>query len=199
MRAVLVSVIFSVSTVLSACSSNAPPADRISVRTNSAVDLSQLKTFAVSAQTSISSTVAATIPVDVRANLDFVNRVVADVLVAKGLTQVTLDQNPDTVVVSLAWTQGQTGVTYTCVPGSWYSYWFYSWSPCAWLMPNAIDYTTGSLVIAMAVPATMQVAFGGLIQGVDTTQSLSSLMTNITEDIQTMFMSYPQLPTATTK
>ena len=166
--------------------------DTVTVRQDPSVDFNQYTTFAIADGSTLDPDVAARIPATARANMDYINQQSAAELVDHGLTQVGRDQDPDLLIVSFVYTSDVQGITYTCVPGTyWYDYWYYYWDPCAWIQPYVYDYTAGSVLVTLSDPALMRVVFAGLVQGVVDGASAQERQLRADEGVERIFNQYP--------
>jgi hypothetical protein len=129
------------------------------------------------------------IPDDVLVNIDSANREAAKQLVAGGLEQVEPGETPDLLIASAANTTENNGVVWECVPGWYWWGWTVYWDSCAWLTPVHVEYTTGTLVVAVGDTKTNKVVFGGVASGVlDCGQDVQGQVISAVDEI---FADYP--------
>lgn len=166
----------------------------VTSRQNPNVNLNNYRTFALSTIDQLPTSIAAQIPSNVQANLDYIQALVRNELTARGLTEVSLGGNPSEVVQVLSWTEQDTAVQYTCVPGAWwYGYWYYAWDPCAWLSPELVSLAAGAVIVALADPANQLVTYGGTLTGTSIDASLEDERSAFEDGINRMFDAYPSL------
>lgn len=176
-----------------ACSSSSTVActDATVSRTDPDFDFAAAQTFAVLDEDRLSGALPDDLPDDTLVSLDAANDAAADELAALGLTEVDPETgDPDLVVFSVAATETQDGVVWTCVPGwVWYGYWGYVWDPCAWLAPVGVDYEVGTVVVGVADPDAQEAVFGGAVQGALVCENAES---RVRKGVEKIFRDYPQ-------
>ncbi|HSC88433.1 MAG TPA: DUF4136 domain-containing protein [Polyangiaceae bacterium] len=129
------------------------------------------------------------IPDDVALNIEKANAEAAKQLTAGGLTQVDpAVEEPDLWIGSAANTKEQNGVYWECVPGWYWWGWYVYWDSCAWLQPIPVEYSTGTLVVALADSSTSQIVFGGVATGVLGCDDVDARVTSAVDQI---FADYP--------
>jgi hypothetical protein len=185
------SMLLALSIVLVACDDD-DPNDVIKTRVDPAADFTSFHTFALSAQAPNPDS-DASIPNNYTTALSTIDDAVRSELVSRGLSEVTPQQQPDLFVVSLASTQDQQALSWSCVPGYWYGYWwgYNAWSsdPCAWLDPLYVEYTVGTAAVGLVQVSSERVPFGGIMQGVlDESGNASD---RVQHDVHEMFKDYP--------
>jgi hypothetical protein len=158
----------------------------VEAASNSTADFTAYKTFAIS---TAGGTVA--VPASVATNLGVVNDAIQTQLQDLGLTEVDLSQSPDLIAFSLASTEETAAFSWNCVPGYWYGYWDWSYTPCGWIDPIYDEYTVGTVVIGLTDPAIEQVVFGGVMQEVLDGQSTDEITDDINDGVENVFDEYP--------
>jgi hypothetical protein len=169
-----------------ACSDDEPE-DTIDTTVNPDADFSQYRTFAFVGPDDVATSTARQIPDAVAVNLDMVNQSMRDELTRRGLVEVSPDANPDLRAFSLAATEDQAAIYWSCVDGYWYGYWAWSFDPCSWIQPMYTEYTEGAVFVGLVDPTMNEVVFGGLIQGIvygseDTEQRIDDDMDEVFDD-----------------
>jgi hypothetical protein len=139
-------------------------------RTDPGTDLSAIMTFAILPETQYPTDLPDDLPDDAQISLDTANAAAREQLLERGLTEVDPEQEkPDVWLFSLAATQVESGVVWTCVPSDpnmWWGPWGWTWNGCAWLTPVAAPYEVGTVMVGLADPDDETIVFGGVIQGV---------------------------------
>ena len=176
---------------LLACSSSDVDNPTVTVKQDQTTDLTQYTTYALADGSTLPPDVLAEIPTTSRANIDTVNSLVGAQLMNKGLTQVALGANPGLVAYSFIVTSDMAAISYTCSSGVYYyTYWAYSYDPCAFLQPLAVTYSQGNVIVALVDPVARKVVFGGLIQG-SIPDDPGDKMTKLENGVSKMFESFP--------
>jgi len=155
-------------------------------RVDPSVDFTLYTTFAEAPDEALPD-----LPPDVVKNLGVANDAAVAELLALGLTQVPRDSNPppDLALFSIAASHKETGTTWVCTPGYWWTGWGYAWDPCAWMVEVPVVYTEGTVVVGLADPAVSKVVFGGVLQGIlecsDSTGRIQAGVARIFQDYPT--------------
>src|SRR5262245_15627523 len=166
----------------------------VTSRQNPNVNLNNYRTFALSTIDQIPAATASKIPANVRSNIDYVQALVRNELIAKGLTEVALSASPHQVVQTLAWRQQDTGVVYNCVPGAFsYGYRYYASDPCAWPSAELVTLGAGAVLVALADPTNQIVTYGGTLTGTWIDADPAEERAAFEEGIRDMFAGYPTL------
>lgn len=171
-------------TALCACSDDDND-DVVVERADPNADFTSYKTFAF-AQAQDGGTV--NIPSGVAANLSSANNDIKAELENLGLTEVDPSANPDLFAFSLASTDEQTALSWSCAPGYWYGYWDWSYNPCSYISPYYEEYTVGTLVVGLVDPALQRTVFGGVAKAVLDGSSSDDEIRDAVDDI---FDDYP--------
>jgi len=193
--AIVAVTIIGAGSLLGACSSENPCGDIIETRADDDADFGSYETFAVLEVPDEGGSAGAGgegsgIPDDIRLNLEAANTAAANELESIGLTEVGVDDDPDLFVVSASASREETELTWYCVPGWYWWGWYYYWDPCAWMVPIEIEYTEGSLLVALVDAATEAPVFGGVVQGIlECTDD--DLQSRIEEGVEEIFEDYP--------
>lgn len=178
-----------------ACGDDDETEINVASRANPNVRLTDYRTFALATTDQLSADVRSRIPSNVQANINYVQEQVRDQLIQKGLTEVPLSASPLMIVTTLARTETDTGVQYTCVPGAfWYSYWYYTWDPCAWLETDIVSIGAGAVVVALVDQTRQLVTYGGIMTGTSIDDEPEDIKEAVDEGIERMFENYPNLP-----
>jgi len=154
------------------CSDSDACGSAIESRAMPGVDFSKFETFAIqeidlSALGGAGGIGGNDPPDEVFLNLKQANFEAAKVLTEGGLIEVDPEkETPDLWIGSAAATEQETGIYWACVPGwSWWG-WATYWDPCAWLAPVPVEYTEGTLVLALVDSSTRTPVYGGVAAGV---------------------------------
>jgi hypothetical protein len=176
------------------CDDDDLPSDEVYVHVKRGVDFSDYKTFYVDDELKQEDLADAGVdvddfPEDIRLNIDTANDQARIELEMLGLDEVGEDESPDLVVASLGSTKEEDAIYWECVPGYWWGYWGYYWDSCAWLDPEYVEYTVGSMVLGLSDPEMKDIVFGGLLQGIGGTGNPEQ---RIRAGVHEMFESYPE-------
>lgn len=171
------------------------PSDEVYVHIKRGVDFSDYKTFRIDDELTEEDLADAGVdiedfPEDLRLNIDSANDQARIELEKVGLTEVEGDEEADLVIASLGSTKDEDAIYWECVPGYWWGYWGWYWDSCAWLDPDYVEYTVGSLVLGLNDPKLEEVVFGGLLSGVVT--GGGNAEERIRAGVHEMFEKYPE-------
>jgi hypothetical protein len=170
------------------------PSDETYSYVKRGVDFSEYKTFHVDDELTQEDLADAGVdiedfPEDVKANIDVANDQARLELEAQGLEEVGEDEEPDLIIASLGSTKEQDAIYWDCVPGSWWGYWGWYWDDCAWIDPDYVQYTIGSVVLGVSDPEMKKIVFGGLLRGLVT--GSGDAEPRIRSGVHELFKSYP--------
>jgi hypothetical protein len=171
--------------VLCACDDD-DGVDVVAERADPNADFTAYKTFAF-AEAQDGGTV--NIPSGIAANLSTANNEIKTQLEALGLNEVDANASPDLFAFSLASTNEQAALSWTCVPGYWYGYWDWSYTPCSVVSPYYDEYTVGTLVVGLVDPALEKTVFGGVAQ--DVVDGTTDANDDIVDAVDDIFEDYP--------
>ena len=162
--------------------------DQVVTRTDPTVDFAQYKTFSVAPEEALPPD----LPGGVATNLAVANAAAVSELQKLGLTQVQPDSDPppDLGLFNIASTKKETGTTWECAPGYWWTGWGYVWDPCAWMVEIPVTYTEGTIIVGLADPTLDKVVFGGVLQGV--LECSSDTAGRIQAGVARIFTDYPK-------
>jgi hypothetical protein len=173
---------------LGACSDDDPD-DVVTTRTSPSANFDAYETFRFMTESDLAPGTARDLPANVSANLSQVNSEMREELLEEGLREVGPGEEADLLAFSLATTEDQAALYWSCVDGYWYGYWTLAWEPCVWLEPVYTEYTVGSVVVGLADPAREEIVFGSLIQGV--VDNSGNMEERISDDMEDAFDDYP--------
>jgi hypothetical protein len=156
--------------------------DVVVERADPDADFTSYKTFAISDNSSVA------IPSGVAANLAQANDAITTQLENLGLTEVDASADPDLIAFSLASTDVDAALSWSCVPGYWYGYWDWSYDPCSVVSPYYDSYTVGTLVVGLVDPVLEKTVFGGVAQSILDDSNVDDDIDDAVEDI---FDAYP--------
>jgi hypothetical protein len=153
------------------CSSDTTCTNTVVARARPGVDFGDYETFAIKDVDGSGFGGAGgaghDIPDDVLTNIAVANEEAAQQLEALGLKKVDPDkETPDLWIGTAGATEENSGVVWECVPGWYWWGWYMYWDSCAWLEPIHVDYTVGTLFVALVDSGNEEVVFGGFAQGV---------------------------------
>jgi hypothetical protein len=170
------------------------PQDKVVTRVDPEVDFSEFHTFKIGTIDSVPLADAGIdpdqIPDEVLLNIDTANDQARIELEERGLIEVAADEEADLVVASLATVREDGGYYWDCVPGQWWGWWGWVWDPCAWLVPVYVEYTVGTIAVALADPVAEGVPFGGILSGV--ADGSGNTEERIRDGVTRMFEDYPE-------
>jgi len=176
------------------CDDDDLPEDEVYVYVKKSVDFGDYKTFYIDDELTQDDLADAGVdvedfPEDLRLNIDSANDQARIELEKLGLDEVGEDESPDLVVASLFSTKDEDAIYWECVPGNWWGYWGWYWDSCAWLDPEYVQYTIGSMVLGLSDPEMEDIVFGGLLRGLAGTGNADE---RIRFGVNEMFDSYPE-------
>ena len=174
------------------------PPDQVYVHIKRGVDFSEYKTFHIDDDLTQDDLADAGVnvddfPEDVRLNIETANDQARIELEKAGLDEVENQDEADLVVASLASTKTEDAIYWECVPGYWWGYWGWYWDSCAWLEPEYVEWTVGSVGVAVGDPKLEEVVFVGLLQGYgDGYEDADDIQDRIRDGVHEMFEDWPQ-------
>lgn len=185
------------------CDDDDLPPDEVYARAKPGVDFKEYKTFKIDDTLTKEELEAAgvdtdKIPKDVKYNIDIASDQARQELEDRGLDKVGEDEEADLVIASLGSKNDEDAIYWDCVPGYWWGYWGWYWDDCAWLEPEHVSYTIGSVAVGLADPKMKDMVFGGLVQGVGYGGAGDELEFRIRSGVHQMFFKYPVDPTDST-
>jgi Domain of unknown function (DUF4136) len=175
------------------------PPDEVYTRTQPGVEFSEYQTFRIDDELTEEELEDAGVdiddfPSDVKLNIDTANDQARRELEDLGLTEVGEDEEADLVVGSLGKVDQDEAIYWECVPGYWWGYWGWYWDSCAWLEPEYVEWTVGSLAVALGDPKLEEIVFVGLLQGYGDGGDPDDVEDRIRDGVHEMFEDYPQTP-----
>lgn len=171
------------------------PPDQVYVHIKRGVDFSDYKTFHIDDDLTQDDLADAGVnvddfPEDVRLNIETANDQARIELEKVGLDEVENQDEADLVVASMGSTKTEDAIYWECVPGYWWGYWGWYWDSCAWLDPEYVKWTVGSMVLGLADPTMKDIVFGGLLTGV--ADGGGDVEQRIRAGVHEMFEKYPE-------
>lgn len=175
------------------CDDDDRPPDEVYARTKPGIDFSEYQTFRIDDVDDDDLIDAGVdpddIPDDIRYNIDIANDQARLELEDRGLTMVDDDEEADLVIASAGKTEDQDAIVWECVPGYWWGYWGAYWDSCAWLEPEYVEWTVGTVAVGVADLEMEEGVFAGLLQGIadgDDTED------RIRDGVHEMFKEWPE-------
>jgi len=162
--------------------------DQVATRADPSVDFTLYTTFSIAPDEALPD-----VPPDVATNLAVATAAAVQELLALGLTQLPPDSDPpaDLALFNIAASSEETGTTWVCTPGYWWTGWGYVWDPCAWMVEVPVNYTQGTLAVGLVDPDLSAVVFGGVLQGVLECGNTSA---RVQAGVARIFDQYPTAP-----
>jgi len=131
-------------------------------------------------------------PNDVKLNIETANDQARIELERLGLTEVQEGEEADLIVGSLGKVDEEDAIYWECVPGYWWGYWGWYWDSCAWLEPEYVEWTVGSVGVAVGDPKLQEIVFVGLLQGYgDGYDDPDDIQDRIRDGVHEMFEEWP--------
>lgn len=182
------------------CNDDDRPPDEVLVKVKPGVDFDDYHTFRIKDDVNEDDLEDAgvdpdKIPEDVKLNIDTANDQARMELEERGLEEVDEDDDSaDLVIFSAGSTEDKDAIYWECVPGYWWGYWGWYWDSCAWLEPEYVNYTVGSMLLGLADKnGEHDIVFTGLLQGI--ADGSNDVEQRIRDGVHEMFKSYPVEPT----
>ena len=149
-------------------------------------DFASYRTFALA---SAPASGAQNMPGEVQGNLKVINDALKKNLEGLGLSEDT-SGNPDVIAFSLISTKAQTGLSWSCLPDSWYGNWDWSFDPCALMSSLYPEYEEGTFAVGLVDPKLSKVVFAGVgeeaLEGDE-----NDNQRDVDGDVDDIFESYP--------
>jgi len=125
---------------------------------------------------------------DVEVNIQTANQAAADELEKKGLVRAADVDSADVVITSAFASGTEEGTAWTCYPDYWWYGWPYGWDGCAWMEPYPVTVEVGHLLVTLNDETGQEVVFGGLIEGVASSEDIDS---RVDKDVRALFKKFP--------
>lgn len=173
---------------LGACGDDDPD-DVVTTRSSPSADFTSYETFRFQSESDLPPGVSMNLSPDVVASLAVVNDAMRQELLEQGLREVGPSEVPDLFAFSLASTEDQAALYWSCVDGYWYGYWALAWEPCAWLQPMYTEYEVGTVVVGLVDPQRAEIVYGSVIEGV--VDPDGDVEERVEDDMDEAFDDYP--------
>jgi hypothetical protein len=156
------------------------------------IDFSQYRTFTLQRGSEADAGALAGVEPGRRRDLELLDARTVVELRELGLSEVAAEE-ADLVAFGLRRTRSSTGVSWSCVDGTWTGYYQESpGDPCAWLDPANVDVERARLMVGLQDPERSEVVFAGFIR--DVSDSRRRRSRQIVAAVDRIFDRYPARP-----
>ncbi len=172
--------------VCGACLAGCDDSGDTSERSDPEADFASYKTFSLA---SAPTSGAQSIPGEERSNLKVIEDALKKNLESLGLREDT-SGNPDVIAFSLISTKAQTGLSWSCLPDSWYGNWNWSFDPCELMSSLYPEYEEGTFAVGLVDPKRGKVVFSGVGEEALVGDE-NDIQRDVEGDVNEIFKGYP--------